>query len=275
MTRALFLILLLCPTALAAQTLTGDWVHSGAAGIVRLSLQQQGAVLRGEMVGADGTRFTLEGALEEGRATGHLEVGGGRGWFALGLVGERIKMVVAEIDATTGRPDLSSGWELDFARTGADRQGGVSGGSESRGAAGAASTADGVPPQSEASPLVREWLTHLRGKRLSYRESYNSSDARGFGGYSDRWDAYLCSDGTFFFQQRSRTNIDTGGALASARSDGTSRGVWRIAEANGVVYLQYRMEGQEGEQGVLRYENGSTFLDRSRVYVTPENPHCR
>jgi hypothetical protein len=35
------------------------------------------------------------------------------------------------------------------------------------------------------------------------------------------------------------------------------------------------MEGGEGEQAMLRFENGATYLDRNRVFVIPENPHCR
>jgi hypothetical protein len=292
----LTLLLLLCPAALSGQALAGDWVYQGPAGTVRLSLQQEGTTLRGTMIGGDGTRFAVQGVIEDGRATGQLQVGGGAGWFMLGFVDQGLKMVVAEINAATGQPDLNSGWELDFTRVGAavgagaggqGGLGGVSGGTAGGvgqgggvgGGVGQGGAADagvgGVPPQSEATPLLREWLGHLRGKRLSYRESYNSNDARGFGGYSNRWDAFLCSDGTFFFQQRSRMNIDTGGVIGSGGGDNVARGIWRIVEANGAVYLQYRMEGEEGAQGMLRHENGSTYIDRDRIFVTEENPHCR
>jgi hypothetical protein len=280
MSRLLAFMLFLLPAAAYGQSFAGEWTHEGAAGTVRLALVQEGQSIRGSMVGADGTTFSVQGTIEDGIATGLLQVGTGTGWFRLGFLGEKLGMVVAEIDSTTGQPDLSNGWELDFSRTAAAPQ--APGANASRNAppagsapAGTAARPGAVPPQSEASPLVREWLGHLRGKRLSYRDSYNSNDSRGFGGYSERWDAFLCSDGTFYFQQRSRVSIDTGGATGSSGGDTTARGLWRIAEANGAVYLQYQMEGSEGEQAMLRFENGSTYLDRNRIFVTDENPHCR
>ncbi|HSJ10091.1 MAG TPA: hypothetical protein VK928_09255 [Longimicrobiales bacterium] len=283
MSRLLLAALLLCPSALTAQSFAGEWRFQGPSGVVQLTVQQEGARLTGTMIGSDGTRFALQGTIEEGRATGRLQVAGGAGWFAAGIVDGRLKMVVAELDPVSGQPNLSNGWELDFARTG----GGAQAPAEARpapsepaapagaGAGAAAGTAGAVPPQSEATPVLREWLSHLRGRKLSFRESYNSNDARGFGGYSNRWDAYLCSDGTFFFQESSRVSIDTGGAMGGGRSGSAARGIWRIVEANGQVVLQYRMEGTEGDYGVLRFQDGATYLDRSRIFVTNENPYCR
>lgn len=267
MLRLILLALFLCPTTALGQSLVGEWMFQGPAGVVRLSLSQEGTTLTGTMLGTDGTRFALQGDLDGVRATGRVEVGGGFGWFGLGLVGERIQMVVAEIDATTGQPDLSTGWELDFSRVGGEEGAETGAGVPSTGAG-------GVPAQSETSPAVLEWLGHLRGKRMSYRDSNNSTDVRGSTGFSERWDAFLCSDGTFHFQQRSRMNIDTDGMMGSSGGNNTARGLWRIVETNGAVYLQYQMEGSEGQQGLLRFENGATYLDQNRVFVTPENPHC-
>lgn len=276
----LALLLLLSPSTVSGQSLAGDWVYQGSAGTVRLSLQQEAATVRGTMIGGDGTRFAVQGTIEDGRVTGQLQTGVGVGWFMLGFVNEGLKMVVAEINTATGQPDLRSALELDFTRTGAvpgAQPGSAPVGNPPVGTppGGAATVAGGVPPQSEATPLLREWLGHLRGKRLSFRDSYNSNDARGSGGYSRRWTAFLCSDGTFFFEERSRMNIDAGGMMGSTGRNGAARGIWRIAEANGAIYLQYRMEGEEGAQAMLRYENGSTYLDRDRIFVTEDNPHCR
>jgi hypothetical protein len=284
MMRLTLLALFLCPAPAVGQSLAGEWLFQGPAGIVRLSLSQQGTTVTGTMVGTDGSRFALQGTLDGARATGRVQIAGSMGWFGLGLVGERIKMVVAEIDATTGQPDLNRGWELDFSRVAGQQAGTpdagagqtpVTTGATPPGAGAQATGAGGVPPQSETSPAVREWLGHLRGKRMSYRDSSNNNDVRGSSGYSERWDAFLCSDGTFLFQQRSRMNIDTGGLTGSSGGNNTARGLWRIVEINGAVYLQYQMEGSEGEQGMLRVENGATYLDRNRVFITAENPHCR
>jgi hypothetical protein len=288
MSRLLLLVLLLWPSGVFAQTIAGLWHFQGPTGLVELTLQQDGAAVSGTMVGADGTRFTVQGIIEDGRATGRLQLPGGGGWFAAGLVGDGLRMVVAELDPLTGQPNLASGWELDFRRAATDGAtppgttaggAGAGAGDQARappGAPGAAQTATvGVPPQSEATALLREWLGHLRGRRLSFRESSNSNDARGFGGYSNRWDAFLCSDGTFYFQERSRVSIDVGGAMGSSGSNNETRGIWRIVEANGQAVLQYRLEGTEGDYDVLRFQNGSTYLGSNRIFVTDENPYCR
>jgi hypothetical protein len=282
MARLLLLALLAWPGGVFAQSLAGTWAFQSPNGPVRLSLQQQGAALTGSMIGADGATFALQGEIENGRATGSIRIGDGAGWFAMGMTGEQLKLIVAEVDPATGQPDLDNGWELDFTRTGAAAPTPGAGPPPTASApptgpgapAGSAGPGE-IPPQSEATPVLREWLGHLRGKRLSYRDSYNSNDSRGFGGFSERWDAYLCSDGTFFFEQRSRSTFDTGGVIAGGRSGNNARGIWRIVEHSGQVVLQYQMEGSDPEYGVLRFEGGSTYLDRNRIFVTQENTYCR
>lgn len=274
MILVLLLALLALPGTAVAQSLAGSWLYQGPNGAVRLSLEQSGTTLNGRMVGADGASFTLEGALEEGGATGSIRIGEGTGWFALGLVGQGLKLVVAEIDPATGQPDLSNGWELDFARDAASGPA-----PDPAGPPPAAGPAPALPSSGSAagqsSPLVREWTGHLAGRKLSYRDSYVSDNASGFGGYSDRWDAWLCRDGTFLFQQRSRTTIDTGGAMGSSRSGGESRGTWQIVEHQGQAVLQYQMEGSAPDFGVLAFRDGATYLGSSRIFVTDDNPHCR
>ena len=284
MYRLLAVALLGVPGVAGAQSLAGTWVYQSEAGAVRLTLQEQGAAVSGSMIGADGNTFTLQGTVDGGRATGTISVAGGSGFFAAGMVGQQLKLVVAEVDPSTGQPDLSNGWELDFNRAdgapvgqapGVPQPGGMPGGAGAGapgmgGAPGAGP--EGVPPQAENTPLLREWLGHLRGRKLSFRETYNGGLG---GGFSNQWDAWLCSDGTFLFRQASQAHIDAGGAWGNARDGGAARGIWRIVENNGQIVLQYKMENEEPQWALLTYQNGATYLDRSRIYVTDDNPHCR
>lgn len=286
MLRRLFGVLLLLPGAAAAQSLTGSYVHDGPAGRVTLSLEQQGTALTGLMKGADGSVFRLEGALQEGAATGTIRSDEGAGWFAAGLVEGALKLIVAEVDPSTGVPDLTNGWEMDF-RAGSEAEapeiaapasppppprpgsppaaGGVP---EAGPGAGA-----GVPPQKEDTQLLREWLQHLRGMRLTYMNSYDSGG--GSGGYSDRWEADLCSDGTFFYSSSSSLTVNVPGASAYQGGNRATRGIWRIVEQGGQVVLRYQMEGSEPEQGLLQYQEGTTYLGGNRVFVTADNASCR
>ena len=133
----------------------------------------------------------------------------------------------------------------------------------------------GQPGLAEDTPLIRQWRQHLHGKRLSYRDSYYSNDARGYGGYSMKWDAYLCSDGTFVYQHGSDVTGDVGGVGGYSFGRGATRGTWRLVEQMGQVYIVYQMADGTSDYGALRFENGATYLDRERVYVTEENPYCR
>ena len=281
MMRATVLVAMIAwsPCALDGQDLTGRYVFQGGDGPVDLVLAQEGATLRGTLQAPDGSVFRLEGRVEAGRSTGDIALGDARGWYAVGPVDGGLKMVVAELDGA-GAPDLSSAWELDFTR--------VAGApAASAFPAPAASTAPapappaptpsapgGVAPQREDTPLLREWLGHIRGKRLTYMDSYSSSDASGYGGYSDKWEADVCSDGTFFYRSRSMVTADVGGVGGYSGGSSGTRGMWRLVEHGGQAVLQYRMEDGTEDQAVLSYRDGKTYFGDQRVFVTPSNQSC-
>lgn len=258
--------------AWSQQDLSGSYVFQSPQGPVQLVLQHTQAQVLGTLTGADGSINRLQGTFDGQKATGTIAVGSGTGWFAAGFMDGGLTLLVAEIDPTTGEPDLDNGWRLDFTRSGGAGQPapGASGGS-----VGAAPAPRAAAP-SASTPLVREWTQHLRGKKISYRESYSSGSS---GGYSSRWDAYLCSDGTFHYQGSSSVAADVGGVSGSSSGGDSFRGQWRIVEQGGQAILQYQSQEQAGtEQGEwvpLSYQDGKTFFGNSRVFVTNENDVCR
>ncbi|HKJ93722.1 MAG TPA: hypothetical protein VJ957_11155 [Longimicrobiales bacterium] len=281
--RRAFLIALVVgwPAFASGQSLAGSYVYTSDAGPVRLVLEQHGQQVRGTMTGADGNRFQLAGTLDGGRATGAMTVSGGSGWFAAGAVNGQLLLVVAELD-DSGQPDLSRGWTLRFdpvAAAGDDAAANADV-SDALGQLGLTPPAGSTPGPAGAasapSPRVQQWQRQLSGKRLTYMESYSSSGGGSYGGYSNRWDAYLCSDGTFYFQQNGMVSADAGGGTSgyAGGSDG-SRGQWQLVERNGQVVLQYRMADGSAGADVLTYRDGKTFLGQNRVFVTAENPYCR
>jgi len=260
----------------SAQDLTGTYLYQPSGGTVTLELQQSGGRLTGVLRGIDGTVNRLDGTFEDGRAIGTIYLTHGVGWFAVAAWGDGVRLLAAAIDPDTGTPDLSDGWQLDFTRasangsgvsstggTGAGMQGGAGSSGESR------STS---PPSS--TPLVQEWVQHLAGKKVTYIDSYGDQ----YGGYSNRWEAYLCRDGTFHFRSSSNVNVDVGGAFGHSRGGDSFSGRWRIVEYNGKAILQYQREHEVGtEQGewvALGYQNGATYFDSNRVYVTEDNTMC-
>lgn len=278
------LLALFGATPASGQSLSGDYVFQSPQGPVSLQLQHTGAQVTGIMTGADGSINQLEGTFDGQMATGTIVVGSGTGWFAAGFLEGGLTLLVADVDPTTGQPNIDDGWRLDFNRAG-QAAGPPAAGAAAQGAAATvapgpqAAAHQAAPAQSsQDSPLVQEWLGHLRGKRVTYRDSYSSNDASGYGGYSNRSTAYLCSDGGFHYESRSRVSVDVGGAFGGSGGDDSFSGSWRIVEQNGQALLQYQRSDQAGtEQGqwiALGYRDGQTFFDSSRVYVTDDNDRC-
>src|SRR5690606_36479452 len=150
--------------------------------------------------------------------------------------------------------DLSDGWQLDFTRTSTH---GASGGVS---AAGDVARLGASPATPAVAPLVQEWMRHLAGRMVTYIDSH----ADQYGGYSNRWEAYICSNGSFHFSSRSSVNVDVGGAFGNARGGDSFSGRWRNVEHNGQAVLQYQQEHEvETEQGqwvALGYSNGATYF---------------
>ena len=264
------LLVLLLPLPAVGQNLAGRYVYETAQGPVTLELQQQGSQVTGVMTGVDGSRNRLEGVFDGQKATGTFTTTNGSGWFAVGFLEGALTLLVAELDPATGEPDLDNGWRLDFMRD--DHAAAQPATNESAGAAAA-------PEASTSSPLVREWTAHLAGKKITYIDSYSSSDAGGYGGYSNRWEAYLCSDGTFQFRSSSSVNADVGGVFGGSSGADSFAGQWRIVEHNGQPVLQYQrtelIGTDQGQWVALAHRNGETYFDGSRVYVTADNNLCR
>jgi hypothetical protein len=252
---AFFAVLLLAPVVTAAQDLSGTFQYQSPQGSVGLVLQQTGAQVEGTLTGVDGQVSRLQGDFDGARAIGTISMGEATGWFAAGILGEGLTLIIAELDPASGEPNLAESWRLDFTRTGpaGDRTGATDSG----------------------SPLVQQWMHHLRGKKVTFTESYHSPGA---GGFSNRWEAYLCSDMRFFFRSSGNVNADVGNVWGQSRDRNSFQGTWRIIEQGGQAILQYQRSElagtDQGEWVALSLRNGQTFFDNSRVFVTSDNDAC-
>jgi hypothetical protein len=110
-------------------------------------------------------------------------------------------------------------------------------------------------------------------------DSYNSRSSSGDdgyisgGGYSDRFDAYLCSDGRFLYRTRSRTTIDDG-AFGSSASQSGLQGRWRIITQGDQAAIEYRTTEGQQDHVMLGFKDGKTYWDGKRVFVTTDNDVC-
>lgn len=278
-----------------AQELPGSYRYDGPNGSAVLILKQESpSRVAGTMQMSNGTTFTVSGQVENGRAVGDVTIGEERGFFAAGFQGSTLLVVVAERDAATGQPRLDSGWSLEFTRSDGAPAGASPlgpGASAMIGQAPAASSPAAAPPerteaaaagafaQTDRSPTAQAWLQKLRGKRITYMSSYTSSPSGGSdgyisgGGYSDRFDAYLCSDGQFLYRSKSSMTVDAG-AFGSSSSRNGLTGRWRIITQGQEAAIEYRTTDGQQDYVRLGFQDGKTYWDGKRVFVTNENDVC-
>jgi hypothetical protein len=276
-----YAVVALLATSAAAQTLTGNYSYTSPAGVVTLTLEQvAGQRVTGTMRAANGATFRLEGEVADGRATGAISSEDGTGFFAAGFQGETLLLVVAEINPVTQQPDLNQGWRLDFRRTSGEASRGATGadgtgmGTQAGGAAQAPAQPAALPGVTSDSPLAREWLAHLRGRKVTYLSSYSSSGGSGYGGYSEQWEAHLCSDMTFVYHRSSSVSIDVG-ASAHRSSRSTVRGTWRVVTQGEQAAVEYRTSEGELDYVPIAMQNGRTMWNGQRVFVTRDSDVCQ
>ncbi|HSJ64812.1 MAG TPA: hypothetical protein VK922_13035 [Gemmatimonadaceae bacterium] len=302
---------LVWPVTGCAQDLSGTYRYDGPNGAASLTLRQETpSRVTGTMQMANGSTFVIDGQVENGRAIGDITFDGDRGFFAAGFQGTTLLVVVAERDPGTGQPRMDAGWSLEFTRVagggGAAPEAAASGGGLGPGASamlgqGPAQApvatvvphptppapAAAPPPQArpddfaqtDQSPAAQAWMQKLRGKRITHMSSYSSRSTMGDdgnisgGGYSDRFDAYLCSDGRFLYRTKSRTTVDAG-AFGYGASQGDLTGRWRIVTQGNQAAIEYRTSDGQQDYVMLGFQDGKTFWDGKRVFVTNENDVC-
>lgn len=269
-----------------AQTYAGTYSAINADGVtVRLVLEQDaqgnvtGSIDNGQLTGQ------IQGQIEqgEGAAIGLIAFQQGRLFFYGELDGQQLTLTLLEPDAN-GNPDYATAQELAFDRAAAMAQGGASGGllgglSGSGGQAPAqpgapapaapGATAPSTPANNaldDGTPLGREWAGFLAGKKVTYMDSYSSGSA---GGYSSRVDVYLCSTGEFAYKDQSSVSVDVGGASGFNGGNSASSGRWHVITQGNVAGVELRYNDGRTEQYRLDHQDGATYANGTRVYVTP------
>ena len=123
------------------------------------------------------------------------------------------------------------------------------------------------------TPLAQQWDQHLRGKKLTQLSSYSSGG--GGGGYSSERVAFFCRDGSFLYFASSSVSV-YGSMGGSGSSSGTTEttGTWRVVTEGDVAALE--IQNDRGEHGYMRleFQNGKTFVDGTRTFVTEDNNRC-
>lgn len=266
MARSVTLLAILTPLAcaLGAQSYSGTYTTVNAAGrTVTLELRQdaQGRVT-GTMA-VDQIRADLQGSPEENAIVGVISGLGQAMYFQAQLDGDGLTFVLVPADAQ-GDPNYDAAQQLAFQRGGtgpSEEAGAVAAGTPSAGPA--AAEAGGV---SDGTALGNEWAAFLSGKKVTVMDRYSSGTD---GGYTSRTDVYLCSNGQFLFRGQSDMSVDVGGASGYAGGNQSNSGRWHVITQGQIAGIELRYGNGTVEQYRLEHQNGATYADGKRVYLTP------
>ena len=131
----------------------------------------------------------------------------------------------------------------------------------------------------ETGPVVQQWKELLEGARLTYMDSYYSSDySGGSASYSDETVISLCGQGFFNFGSKSENYIDAGGyggergyggGGAAMNSSSQGAGSWEILpDGQGGAALLLKFHNGDVKEYRLEMKDGKTFLNGYRYYRT-------
>ncbi len=131
----------------------------------------------------------------------------------------------------------------------------------------------------DKSDELAEWKEWLSDSRLTYMNSYYSSDPGGMsGGYSSEKKIDLCSKGYFLFGSKSDFSVSGSGASTYSYGNDGGHGTWDlIVGPAGNFILVLNFNNGEEYNYTLTYEDKKLYLDGTRYFVTSEGeyaPNC-
>ena len=122
--------------------------------------------------------------------------------------------------------------------------------------------------QGATSPLAQDWHQFLAGQRLAYLSS--SDYGSGVGSSVDR-KMYLCSNGQFYYTDES---LVIGGSAGYAPTQVEEYGQWKILTQGDQAGLELSWQSGRVSAHLLQYQNGETYFDEERWFVTDDNTYC-
>jgi hypothetical protein len=118
----------------------------------------------------------------------------------------------------------------------------------------------------DGTQVGQEWAEFLVNKKATQMDSYSSGSA---GGYSSRTDVHFCANGQFALSGNSMVSADVGGVSGYNGGDSQGSGTWRIITEGQVAGIELRYASGGVEQYRLDYQDGATYVNGDRWYITP------
>jgi hypothetical protein len=249
----------------ATATGTQDpWIGAFSDGSVLLQLQGGGGNYSGTVqvqgqsfpVSLSGSASSLQGSFRTGDGDYAMELAQQGGGVVMATGGTTYTLQRAGGAAAANPLAAGGGGAAYGQQQGAGNQGY---GAQPMTGAGGGSLHDG-------SQVGREWAEFLVNKKATQMDSYSSGSA---GGYSSRTDVHFCANGQFALSGNSMVSADVGGVSGYNGGNSQGSGTWRIITEGQVAGIELRYSNGGVEQYRLDYQDGATYVNGDRWYVTP------
>ncbi len=125
----------------------------------------------------------------------------------------------------------------------------------------------------DTSVLAQQWTQHLSGQKMTYLHSFTSG-GEGSVDSSAKREMYLCRDGRFFYEEESSVSVSVPGVSGSDPSQDSGSGIWRIVTQGNLAGIELRWSSGGVSTHKLDFNNGETYFDEERWFVTDDNNYC-
>ncbi len=263
----------------AGQAYSGTFTVPTEAGVMTFVLVEEGGTSVSGSLSGNGQTYQASGVIGPDGVEGRLTGPGGLMFFEAERWEDELWVMLYSAD-DQGQPMYEDYAEIDFVLQDPSsssasaspeslqkRSSGSAGSDEPKGSGGQTATGRQLAPGfTEDHPMVREWLAHLAGKKVTRIGSYSSGSA---GGYAYQTEVFLCSDRSFAIRSESSISVDVGAASAGSASQGNGQGAWYVITNGQAVGLILEYYSGEAEEYRMEYVDGGTYANGERVYVTP------
>lgn len=127
--------------------------------------------------------------------------------------------------------------------------------------------------QPKENPVVKDWSETLQGAKLTYLSTTGGLDVDGYSGSSSREEILLCGN-QFTYYNSYHASFDDYSGSASASSDDSGQGNWKVQGDDEEVYLILSFNDGRLSEYRLEYKDEKTLLSGSRYFRTYDHGEC-
>lgn len=121
----------------------------------------------------------------------------------------------------------------------------------------------------DISSEMQAWRDKFRGMQLTYMSTFGDYS----GGGSSKTVYYLCSNGSFLYQDSSSMSFDIDAGFGHQHNSGQGIGQWKLQSQGGKALIVFNFNDGNSQSYALTLNGTKTYLNDTRYFVT-QNEKC-